>query len=304
MPSAGFSRYRLLMLMRDCPNCHGRVSYANRTPYCAKCGWNRDSALSSAQMSMNSLPIGILMFGGFIAFMIFGWHFRNPAQIAIFAIVPTVGILVNYISTKRTIRRLKAMPSSLAAAPTSTAASVTAASNAASTISDASRAENEALLHTPRPRPIRMAKRGKINIAVGVFAALVFAAIPGAYLYKAWSRSLSLSAFAGKDWLMVGIMCLLLLIPYGIWRSQVKECALLQKGEIAIGRITRQSTSNQNSSSVFYDFTDIRGQTHSSAGIDYTQKLFDGMTVPVFYDTDNPKRNVAYCATLHEVVSQ
>jgi hypothetical protein len=26
------------------------------------------------------------------------------------------------------------------------------------------------------------------------------------------------------------------------------------------------------------------------------------MTVPVFYDQDNPKRQVAYCSTLHEIV--
>jgi len=28
-----------------------------------------------------------------------------------------------------------------------------------------------------------------------------------------------------------------------------------------------------------------------------------GMTVPVFYDRENPSRQVAYCSTLHEVVA-
>jgi hypothetical protein len=94
------------MMISECPGCRGRLLFANETPDSPKCGWNRDSALSGAGMSLNSLPPGILMFAGFLAFLIFGWHFRNRAQIAIFMVVLTVGILVNYISTKKTIRRV------------------------------------------------------------------------------------------------------------------------------------------------------------------------------------------------------
>jgi hypothetical protein len=49
-----------------------------------------------------------------------------------------------------------------------------------------------------------------------------------------------------------------------------------------------------------YEFSDYQGQAHKGFGLDYTEKLYEGMSVPVFYDRDNPKRQIAYCSTMHE----
>jgi hypothetical protein len=290
-------------MLRECPNCHAGVRFANRTPYCPKCGWNRDSALSSARTSMNSLPIGILMFAAFISFLVFRWHFRNPAQIAIFTAVPTVGILFNYMATKKTLRTLEAMPSNGGSTQAAVATPTSISNQSSEATKDvAPPSDYEAISRAPRPRQVRLAKRGKISLTMGVVAALGFATFIATRAYVVWARTQSFASYRAGDWLMVGVAALLLLIPFGTWRSQVRECDLLENGETAIARVTRQLTDNKNNSSVWYEFTDVRGQVHQSSGVDYDQNLYPGMTVCVFYDTDNPKRNIAYCSTLHEVI--
>ena len=162
--------------------------------------------------------------------------------------------------------------------------------------------DQEALFRVPRPRQIRMSNRGKIQLAVVLIVVFGFVTAVGARLYFFWTNTHSFAKFHTADWVFVGITALLLLILYGTWRSQLREINLLENGEIAAGRITQQGIINQNISSISYEFKDIRGQSHTASGTDYTQKLYEGMAVPVFYDSDNPKRNIAYCSTFHEVV--
>jgi hypothetical protein len=54
---------------------------------------------------------------------------------------------------------------------------------------------------------------------------------------------------------------------------------------------------------VEYEFSDYQGQTRKGLGFDYTEKLYEGMSVAVFYDRDNPQRQIAYCSTMHEIVT-
>jgi hypothetical protein len=64
-----------------------------------------------------------------------------------------------------------------------------------------------------------------------------------------------------------------------------------------------QWNDDNKGSSIEYEFSDYQGQTHRGLGSDRTEKLYEDMTVPVFYDRDNPKRQIAYCATLHEILT-
>ena len=228
-------------------------------------------------------------------------------QIAIFCAVPTLGIGVNYIVMKRAMSRLEALP-----APTMRASAVTDVHAAAvgsfasgGVVSGAFEpsAEDKALLRTSRPREIQIAKRGKISLAVAALVVVTFGTVLGAHLYGEWARTLSFATFQTKDWGMAAGLILLLLLPVGIWRSQVRECDLLENGEVAMGKIVRQWKDDKNNSSVEYEFSDYQGQTHKGMGFDYTGNLYDGMGVPVFYDRDNLKRQIAYCATMHEIVT-
>ena len=164
-----------------------------------------------------------------------------------------------------------------------------------------SNAQYQELLRTALPRHVRMAKRGQLNIALAVITILIFATGFGVRLYSVWARTLSFATFGKEDWVVFALTALILLLPYGIWRGQVKETELLEKGEITLAKVMRQWTDEGNSH-IDYEFKDFQGGEHRQVAYDYTTKLYAGMSVPVFYDRDNPKRQVAYCATLHEVI--
>lgn len=110
------------MVAPPCPLCHGATRFAGNKPYCPNCGWNRGVALADLRSGLSALPIGIFLMGGFVFFMVRFWHFRNPYQIAIFTVFPAIGILVNYIVSRRSLTRLQALP-----APMMRAAAVPAA---------------------------------------------------------------------------------------------------------------------------------------------------------------------------------
>jgi RNA 3'-terminal phosphate cyclase len=96
---------------------------------------------------------------------------------------------------------------------------------------------------------------------------------------------------------------LLLLMLVSQWRAMDRERDLLTNGEVAAARIT-QKVASRNASAIKYEFEDFSGRRHSNTGTDYTQKLEEGMSVPVFYDRENPNRQVPACGTFHEVIEE
>lgn len=286
----------------ECPICHKRASLEGQQLYCANCGWNRDTAISELRRSTRMMPVGIVMFGFFFLFLFFAWRFRNPVQLAILGGGPAFGILFTYFYVKRRITKLESLAPNIASSVVGSAdSSGSRSEESRATVATEFHRQYQALLSTSRPRRIRMAKRGQLNLGVGLLAVLVYATVLGVYLHSVWARTLSFAPFGGKDWLMMALVAVILLIPYGMWRSQVRERDLLENGEIAMGRVTRQWL-DEGASSIEYEFKDFLGQSHKGLGHDYTKNLYKDMAVPVFYDTNNPKRQVAYCSTLHEVV--
>jgi len=252
------------------------------------------------------MPFGVVVFAGFAAFMVRGWHFRNPMQIAIFCGVPAFGTLVKYIYARKNLATLEAMSAPATrprAASDDSAFGANVREAGAETDLEPSAEANakyQALLRTARPREIRMSSQGKFGVIAGLLMSLGFTAAIGLHLYTKWVPRQSFGRFEPSDWAMSGFGALLLLLPFGIWRGQKTECDLLENGEVALAKVTRQWT-NRNSSSIECEFKDFSGQVHKVIAVDNSKKLLQSMSVPVFYDRDNPKRQVAYCATLHEV---
>jgi hypothetical protein len=293
------------MVAPPCPLCHGATRFAGNKPYCPSCGWNRDAALVSVRTGLSGLPIGIFMMGGFVFFMIRFWHFRNPYQIAIFTVFPAFAILINYIVLKRSRSRLELVSAAMTRAatlPTNSFAPSSAVAAKSSAVVEPT-PQQQALLRTSRPREIRMSTRGRVTMSVALLAVLGFAAMFGVHLYTVWARKQSFAVFTPGDWFIAAIVVLLLLLPYGMWRQQVRECDLLENGEVALATVIREWRGDKDQSSIEYEFKDFQGQTRRASGFDYTQKLFEGMPVAVFYDRDNPKRQLPACATYHEVVT-
>jgi hypothetical protein len=296
--------YHLHMIAPPCPHCHSATLLAANTPYCPHCGWNRDSAIGKTRSSLMTLPIAAVMSAGFLFFMIHFRRFRNSYEIAILVCVPIIGILVNYVVMKRSLKKLEALR--VATVLTNPPATDTTDGGPTSTTAFKSdgpfepSVQDQVLLKISPPREIRMATRGRISIGVMTVVFLSVATILGVHLYGDWARTHSFAAFATKDWGMIVGVVILLLFTFATWRSQARECELLENGQVAMGKVVRQWEDRGNSS-INYEFSDYQGHTHSGSGFDYTKKLFQGMPVPVFYDRDNSKRNVAYCATLHEI---
>jgi hypothetical protein len=293
------------MVAPPCPLCHGATRFAGNKPYCPNCGWNRDAALVSVRTGLSGLPIGIFMMGLFIFFMIRFWHFRNPYQIAIFTVFPAFAILINYIVLKRSRSRLELVSAAITRAatlPTNSSVPSSAVAVKSSAVVEPS-PQQQALLRTSRPREIRMSTRGRFSLSVALLGVMGFAAIFGLHLYTIWQRKLSVAAFTPGDWVIAAIVALLLFLPYTMWRSQARECDLLENGEVALATVVRQWNGDKGSSSIEYEFKDFQGETRRASGFDYTQKLFEGMPVAVFYDRDNHKRQIPACATYHEVVT-
>jgi len=294
------------MVAPPCPLCHGATRFAGNKPYCPHCGWNRNAALADIRSGLNFIPIGIFVMGGFVFFLIHFWHFRNPYQIAIFIGFPAVGILIDYLVSRRSLARLQALPASAmraASVPRDSFAPSAAApaANSGSAVIEPS-AQQQALLRTSRPREIRMAMRGRVSLSLALLGVLGFAAIFGLHLYTIWVRKHSIAFFTPGDWVIAAIVALLLFLPFTMWRSQVRECDLLENGEVALATVVRQWIGDKGSSSIEYEFKDFQGATHKGIGFDYTQKLFEGMPVAIFYDRDSPQRQIPACATYHEVV--
>jgi hypothetical protein len=84
-------------------------------------------------------------------------------------------------------------------------------------------------------------------------------------------------------------------------RVLARERELLGEGEVVMGRVTKQWTA-RNGNGIQYEFTTPSGETISRMTTDFARQLMDGMSVPVFYDALDPKKQVALCAAFYEVV--
>ncbi len=291
------------MVPGPCPVCHQKTAYAGNTVYCPHCGWNRDSAVAAMKMSINAIPIAIFMFGAMGAFMFWGMKFNRAPQLMIFILFPVAAIPFNYFWYKRKIAKLKAMqfPASGPAVASNSPAAWSAVGPSSPSPTLAASSRDELLLRTPAPRQIRMSKGGRITMWVAAFGLLAFLLPFAANLYRQWTLYHSFANVRGLGW-GIGLECVIALAAFGIWRGQVRECDLLEHGEAVMGRVTRQWTDDKNNSWITYEFTDFLGSSQRGSVSDRTNQLFADMPLVVFYDRDNPKRQVAYCSTLHEVI--
>ena len=143
-----------------------------------------------------------------------------------------------------------------------------------------------------RPRPIRMSFRGQLLEfgAACLFVVLGFIVHdqPHPFAFAEWDGAVLVFVIV----LMAGA-CVLCLLP-------LRDRSLVTKGDLAIGQV---SDISQDSSSgwVHYDFETPLGERLSKAGGTYTVPLSAGMKVPIFYDSQNPNKQVALCSSFYEV---
>ncbi len=94
------------------------------------------------------------------------------------------------------------------------------------------------------------------------------------------------------------------------WKVR-RDKALLRDGDLAIGVVTHQKLvavsggrgGRRKQSRIRYRFKDPAGQLFQGTGTDSSKTLQVNMTVPVFYNAENPEKNVSICTAVCELRS-
>jgi type VI protein secretion system component VasK len=277
----------------ECPLCHSATDKAGKLRYCPRCGWNKKEAAQQLRVSLRLMPVAIV--AAVLAVVVFGRSApkQSAAMYLLIIGIPLVVYLFAYVSVKRAMSKLDSVPD--------LPARERVAGETASLIAEPS-AKDQALLRTSRPREVQMSARGRKSLGIIATLVCVFEAVLIWQLYRMWAMSRSFEGYQRKDWALVGLVILLVLLPLSTWRTMARERELLENGELTMGRVLKR-WNTRDGATVFYEFQDANGQTHKHSGMDYSRTLDIGMPLAVFYDRDNPKRQVAACSALHEVVT-
>jgi hypothetical protein len=265
--------------------------------YCAQCGWQKKQAESQLRINLKMMPV---VFAALLLIVVFslvqsGARAGKPALHALFFTFPLIPLAVSYALARRNLKIL------LAQLPPTVTPKVATAGSGMEATAPALRPQFEALLKTSPPRRLRFSRRGKFNVTLVLIVVAIFAGVIAIRLYRAWAQMHSFAGFQFGEWGLAGFAVLLLLVVVSQWRSIDRERDLLTHGEVAAARIV-QKLNTRPAFAIKYEYEDFAGQTHSGSGVDYAQKLTEGMTVPVFYDRENPNRQVSASGMFHEVI--
>ena len=151
----------------------------------------------------------------------------------------------------------------------------------------------------PRPRPVRISRRGKMTagaVSVALLASLgIFAA------------GLAATSAAGRNerppqflTFALPIVLVFVIVPLML-RTLGQQKSLLAEGEMAMARVTKRWVA-RNGPNVEYEFTTLLSEHFSRSAADGSGRLSIGMSVPIFYDPQKPKKQLALCASFYEVI--
>lgn len=280
-----------------CPECGAIAQMAMSTPFCSKCGWNRGGAIHRLQRFSWLLPT---LIAAFDCMGIFGAGLAKHdwAGAILIALLPTLLLGFVYAGVKQGLTKLRvhAMASATNNTPV---ASATAGQSAAA----AGKTEQyDFLISLPPPRPVQLGRRGKrlltllLAFTVGMEVFLLWS------LYRAWQRSAMVPNSRGLEILLICFMALVAALPFFVRTGILRDKELIENGALAMGRITTQKNA-KNTSLITYEFRDASGRTLTGSGNDLSRSFYPEMSVPVFYDAENPKRNLASCASFFEITA-
>jgi hypothetical protein len=278
----------------ECPQCQAPAAMALGQAYCPLCGWNREQAEKRTRLLLRLLPALVILFDAPLMVWVLTGH-AQPGTLGLFAALAIVPVLLVVLLLRGTLRKVSAAPRSAGSAVALSDAGGAAAPNPAAT------EQYRLLLEVPRPRPVRMTRRGKTSVLVIATAFLVFALalVTMIALQPAGARR---NSSPPPLTLVVGFpLGLLALMGLVMQRALAREKELLGNGEVAMGRVTKQWAA-RNGSGIQYEFTTPSGETISRMTTDSSRQLSHGMSLLVFYNPLEPKKQVALCSALYEVV--
>ena len=263
------------------------VASAMGKKYCPQCGWNRDEAEKQSRLLLKLLPALVILFDAPLIVWIFIGHAELPvlAVLGLLAIVPA--ILVRLVVTGKV--RIGAEGTALQY-PTSSSGPV----------NENLTEQYRILAQLPTPRPIRLSRSGKMNVTIIAVALVLFAGV--LITVAVLQPPLARRNFGPAN--MIGYVLpviLLAVITFAMQRAMLQQRHLLSEGAMAMARVTKQWTA-RNGNGIRYEFATPTGEKFSRMSVDSQRRVFTGMDTPVFYDAQQPKKQVALCASFYEVV--
>lgn len=278
-----------------CPKCGAKTIFAGYDPWCPSCGWNREEAGKRLRSALRKIPfyyvLTVVLFGMFFQV----WHAPQPFTLFIVFVLPAVPMLGLYATLRWSRTRYEA------AVRDSAAGVFTGAQREPAGSPKPVPADFKLLLEMPRPRPVRVSSRGRANLVIAMAGVAAFDLIFLIHVWRSYTAAGSFAALPRADWIWLLLAAGIALIPYATWKNVQRQKALLSTGEAALARVLRQMR-NRSTFMIQYEFQDAQGQTVKGFATDVTRSVYEGMSVPVYFDAQDSRRRIVQCESFCEVV--
>ena len=276
-----------------CPHC---ASQAVRAPlidgykfYCSHCGWNRELVRGelSSTIKVSLVLVALALVLAAVA------RLRNPSEGWAWAgiLLAFSGLPIYYaLSAFQQMRKLRSL-SFQPASDQSRTFTVSEMSPSGVPTKTIAFKENEfpELAVLPRPRKLKMTWKGRFY---AVFALVVVSLFTVYGLPAVWSAFNNPHSAKGRNWKLVAPPVVIYGYSFVFFRNRFRERQLLANGELASGYVTAQNNGRYTEQSIRYCFKLSGGRLAFGRCNDASRSLYEGMTVPVFYDADNPARSI------------
>lgn len=277
----------------NCPHCAypgTRVSVIDGYKfYCPRCGWNHEIVRRELSLTIK-VSLFLATLGVIFAVMV---RVRNPSEGSIW-----IGILLAFsalplfyalsaLHQVRKLRKLSFQPATYKAG-TFTISETESLSDTGSNTIRFEEKEFPELVVLPRPRKLKMTWRGRVYflLVLTVIGLYTFYGLPAT-----WTEFTNPHSTRGRNWTLLAPLALIYGYSFVFLRNRFRERQLLANGELTSGYVIAQNN-GRYTQSIQYCFRLAAGKLITSRCNDASRSLYEGMTVPVFYDPDNPKRSI------------
>lgn len=283
----------------NCPHCHSaavRVGLINGYKvYCSHCGWNHE--LVRRELSSN-VKLSLIL-AGLGAIFAMAVRFRNPGSTWVAVMLAFSGLPMYYaFSGFLQGRKLRNMHQPVFDQSRAIAISEMSSSGALSKTTVFEEREFPELVALPRPRKLKMTWKGRFYV---VFALAVVGLFTVYGLPAFWTEFNSPHTSHGKNWLLVLSVVFIYWNAFTFFRNRFRERRLLANGELVSGYVTAQRNGGYTHA-IQYCFKLAGGKLVTGRCNDASRSLYEGMTVPVFYDEENPTCSIPLNCSLTRIV--
>jgi hypothetical protein len=265
--------------------------------YCSRCGWNhelvREELLSTIKVSLVVVALALVLAAVS--------RVRNPSEGWTWAgiLLAFSGLPIYYaLSAFQQMSKLRSLSFQPATNRSRTFAVSEMSSSGVPTKTIAFKEkEFPELAVLPRPRKLKMPWKGRFSVVFAMIVVSLFTVYGLPALWRAFNNP---HAAQGRKWSLVAPLAVIYGYSFVFFRNRFRERQLLANGELACGYVTAQNN-GRYSQSIQYCFKLSGGRLAFGRCNDASRSLYEGMTVPVFYDPDDSARSIPLDCSLTKI---